>query len=1351
MSGLAAWLGLIPDIVPFVIKGFIWIRNRIKWRGISEEARKAALAIHNFSWTNLQQTAPVINRVGSIDRPEIEQIQNIWQSTDTPILLYGEAGTGKSGIALRLGQALVKAGTPILFMRATDFPNGQDPIAIIQNRMALNIPLMDALDKLSKERVFAVIVDQLDSVAGTDLGKNFTSFLKALDGIFGIRVLAVSRTYECLNDQDISTLGFQKVECGRLTGEQALQYLSRIGLVDPSPSIVVLASNLLNLSLISDVVTLTPDHPRAIFDEVELWKQFLVTIQRREGNEAAEFAMKLAREVTAKGERDFPVEFPSIGIQRKLLSRGILVSSRAKRYTFRHERLQDFLCVYALFPEQPTFSQLLGEFENSLLKGVIFWLHLLYHTERLNLEPAFVDAVLEAREKLPFYTRIQVLENLRQQKDPNPQIAKAIARHSSDKAYQRYFFDGLENPAWVIPLHKVEFFHCFPGPIEVEPGFYQLPGWPAGEYLARFASQYEAAVVDIVKAAKTENWRVQEILIDALLQISPAAAANLVLQIDAWLDGRFSRTLPDKLIPLADHLRQAGFVDATIQILESVTKPVLPFNAKGMPKYHSNVRFRSDHYWVNEYCEKQLPGLLTINPAGVVSVFERQLVRLIGLVKQAKVEDAEKQVGHYWRMDISYRFSERDDADALDILVDGLRDSVAEVCKRSVHQGGQFLSTYLASEHLIFQRIALYTLRLYGQNYPEMVNQVLLERDYLDQGEYADEYRGLMRDQFANASSEVRGQVIAWILAGPTERINREEAEVNRSERQGAWTLFHLKIIQNFLFGEALERLNELVAIYGEPSTEERPHRVVGLRWEIPSPVSAEELAKKSFDELKQLLLTYVPKDSFLNPSEGLAHALQKIVHEDPNRYSEFAAYLTDPAIRFVYIYHYLSGIRESIKEQQTKLEDVVLDLCEYLVVQKEDPFASSSQLHEPGLPNCQMEMAHLLDESLHSDDPYLIRRQLDRIRSLLVLLAHHPDPETGSDAQTSFDPFTHSMNCVRGVAMHGIFHYSLYLIRQQKKLKNEELKTGFLESQICEILEEKLDLGLEPSLAVHAVYGAFIPQLHYLGREWLEKHLEDIFPRDEEKFAYWKAAWDAYILASNVYQDVFKLLIPQYQRSLGLLSQPENEKISFGNSPKERLAQHIMFAYLAGLTDFGHENMLFDVFFAHAPDLVRANGIFWLTRVLGEEKPSAEDDLWKKCWALWQKRLQDADTQDVSLNTQEISSYARWLDNCPVGLDILFPALCQTIKYLHDDFDAKEITSYAAEHCERFPLEAVTLLQMNILSAKESWWHPERDDEGGILRIALTSGNPAAHQIALEVINYRGEQGDFRWKQLLE
>ncbi len=1145
-------ISILLKLGPLGWKTIQWVWNRIKWHGISETARKIAFAIHSFSWINLQQTALKINHVGLITRPEIDQILNIWKSSDDSILLYGEAGTGKSGIALHLGHTLVNTGIPVLFIRATDLPNDQEPVSVIQNRIALSIPLMDAIAKLSKERSCSVIIDQLDSISGTELCKNLVSFIKALAGIPNVKILAVSRHYEVLYDTEISTIGFRRIESGRLTPEQSLHYLSILGILKPSQIIKDLASNLLNLSLISDVVELSPFNAEAIISEVELWKRFYISICDREGDEVAEYALKLAREVTAKGERSFCVQFPDRGIRRKLLSRGILIEAPGRRFAFRHEQLQDFLCAYSLLPERPTVSQLLQEFGNAFSKGVISWLCVLYHVECPEEETEFIYIILSARKELPFYIRIGILEALKPQTDPTEIEAKVLSKYSEDWSYNRYFFEGLDNQFWITPLYKTGFFHHTPDPVETQPGYFQLPRWLAGEYLLRYADQYEDIVLDLVQSIRTENWRVQEILIDALIKISPNSAAKLVPQIDPWLDGRFSKMLPKKLESLTNHFLKNGLISASLQVLESVTTPILPINSSEISKYRSELRFRSDHFWVNEFCGNQIHVLMTHNPVGVLSVFERQLEKAIDLLFQVKSGEAEQWVGSYWRMDIPNRFSERGKADVLDVLIDGLRDGLAGICNRSIEEGRKFLKSYLASEHLIFQRVGLYTLRTYGNNYPEMVDQSLLHQDYLEKGEYANEYRGLMRDQFSTASECVREQVISWILAGPVDLETRAKRRAQWNGREAndddlhrikdEWVIFHLEIIGDHLSGVALDRLNELTLLYGKPDIEERPHIVTTTWGGAPSPVSSDELVKKTFEELIQLFLTYKPDDLFLNPRESLAKTLQSIVRDDPTRYCDFATQLIDPEIRYIYIYHYLAGIRESLKKGG-RLCTSLIDLCEYVVSQKVDPFIKSSGQYEPDLSASQLEVARLLEEALQADDPYLNRDLLNRIRSLLISLAHHEDPKKDDDTSDGFDPFTRSLNFIRGVAMHGIMHYSLYIVLQQEKQGNVKVSTGFIEPEIQSILEERLDKTIEHSIAVHSVYGAFIPQLHFLARSWLEQHLDAIFPAEVEKSNYWTAAWNAFISYTNFYRDVFKLLLPQYQQGLRLLSQPQDEQ----------------------------------------------------------------------------------------------------------------------------------------------------------------------------------------------------------------
>lgn len=940
-----------------------------------------------------------------------------------------------------------------------------------------------------------------------------------------------------------------------------------------------------------------------------------------------------------------------------------------------------------------------------------------------------------------FYDQAKILDKNKLESNPTEDQINIILTLIREEKYARYFFYELNNPIWIPYIFNDGLFFTPPEPIEVSPGSFQIPLWPAGEYLARFANQYEDIVVDVLRSIKTTNWRAQEILIDAMLKIKPEKLSEIIPVIDEWVGDPFSGMLPNKLIKLTDHLYDNQLIDSAIRILDYVIKPMVSAGAKNFPDYSTVIRFRSDNYWANEYIEKEFEKLADTDPIRVTLAFEKQLKKAIDLTKSYHPEDAERYVGYLWRFDIPNRFSERKEDKALDSLIEGLRDGLIKVCKNNPKEGYELLNSYLNSEHIILRRLGMYVLRIFGNQYPDLINQTLLKFDYLERDEYVSEYQGLMRDHFEIVNEEIRRIVVSSILSKPIDEGEKKAQEFRK--------MYNLELVRNFLLEDELTVLNKLVDTYNKPDITEKPKISISSSWGgAPSPVSAEELKGKSFDQLSELFLTYIPEDLYFNPRESLGRTFQKIVRENCEKYVQFASYLINPQIRFIYSYHYLFGIREAIKENECKLTDDLLCLCEFVVNAKEDPFEESAGDHEPGLFALQMEVSNLLDSSLRSKDPYLTRAQLDRIRSLLIKLAYHQDPEPERESQTSFDPFTYSLNCVRGQTMHAIFQYSLYLVREEEKRIGEKLKTGFLEPEIEKILLEKLDFTQESSLAVHSVYGAFIPQLQYLSAEFLESNLSRIFPHGDEYNAYWNAAWDAYIFVSNVYKNPFNLLIPHYQRGLILLQSPKKEY--FGSSPDERLAQHIMFAYLADLTDFGHENKLLDLFFQYAPDLIRAQGVFWLGQVLGDEKPPTDDILWEKCWQLWQNRLHYAETKDVAENTEEISSYMRWLANIPVGLDVLYSTLDLSVKYLHDGYDVRILNEFSASQCEEYSFEAVKLLQATIFSSKEAWWRPKESDEERILRVAMKSDDETK-RIAIEIINYRGEHGDFRWKELLE
>lgn len=962
-----------------------------------------------------------------------------------------------------------------------------------------------------------------------------------------------------------------------------------------------------------------------------------------------------------------------------------------------------------------------------------------------------------------FYEQAKLLDLYKQSNTPSNEQVELVYSLIEDEKFARYFFDQLDNPIWGPILEKRGYFLNPPEPIEIEKGSFRLPLWPAANYLVRVAKMVPSTVVSIVKNVETGNSRVQESLLDALAELPSEVSVQVLEKISRWLDSRFTDFIAIKYGVLIEKWLRSGFSTEAILLFEQLIRPVLPEvdkDAKNL--FRSPLRFRSDHYWINEVVQKYYESLLKVDCEGVFDAYDRQAHHYVELARSILGEKVDTYTGLQWRLDIPFRSSSSRDSDTYDVLVDGLRDALIMLCNKIPEKGYEKLSSYIDDDGVIFQRLGIFALRSSGQKYPDLLEDVFIDRARLESIYFHAEYKGLMKYQFGNAPINIRQQVVDWILEGPLDVDIRalrhaqwDNRDVDAADRQfivERWRLEHLSLVSQYLSGNPRSILDDLVAKYGKPDMEEMPRISTSGSWGgLPSPVPVATLEKMSFDELIEVLNSYnEPSDSFLDPGESLAEAFQSVVQDNPSKYREFAVRLVDAGLRPVYAYHFLNAINESIKNKKEKLTDEVLLLCESVVEKEEVNYLNSSVSHEPNLLACQLEVGRLVETALRSDELYLTRELLSRIRSILFILADNHDPATDNES-SSLDPFTQSLNCVRGVAMHGIMHYLLYIERQRKQLEKYETHKPTIEPDVQHVLRKKLDKVKDPSLAVHSVFGAYLPQLQYLDRKWVRQNIESIFPEAEDKAKFWQAAWDAYIFNSNVFGDVFELLVHHYQRALQLLSLPEKDKKSIA-SPSERLAQHVMFVYINGLTDFGHENKLLDLFFANAPDQIRSSAVFWLSKVLESRKPSNDDELWIRLWRLWQTRVESAMGAEQPNNfREEISDYMRWLVNAPVDLGFLKDILQQSIKFFNDGYSVQLMASFAAKHSERYPFEAVSLIYEAIKFATEPWWSPEVKDEETILRAAISSGNPKAKNIAVELINYRGEQGDFRWKGLLE
>ena len=113
------------------------------------------------------------------------------------------------------------------------------------------------------------------------------------------------------------------------------------------------------------------------------------------------------------------------------------------------------------------------------------------------------------------------------------------------------------------------------------------------------------------------------------------------------------------------------------------------------------------------------------------------------------------------------------------------------------------------------------------------------------------------------------------------------------------------------------------------------------------------------------------------------------------------------------------------------------------------------------------------------------------------------------------------------------------------------------------------------------------------------------IFPTEPDKDIYFRAAWSAYIQFSDVYTNVFPELMDLYRKSLEEL--PYQEKRSAWSRLDERLATHLLKAYLVEMIDLDSPDQLLLLYYERSDDEIRSNGNFWLSKVLEAQRPQVK------------------------------------------------------------------------------------------------------------------------------------------------
>lgn len=962
-----------------------------------------------------------------------------------------------------------------------------------------------------------------------------------------------------------------------------------------------------------------------------------------------------------------------------------------------------------------------------------------------------------------FYEASGRLDQLKVREDINLAEISETIQYLEEEKFARYFFMDLENPAWVMPLHENKFFLKVPPPLEDpnNPGYLSMPTWHAGEYLKRMADKFPNIVRDIALSLETDNSRALRTMLEALLKVPVAITAEIVGKFQSWTETPYSNfmMLSHELGIIMEYLAKGGEIKAALATLSILLEPVQVKDRFDEGKFVATTRH--DYYWLNQALQLNLPVLTKIDPIGVVNVAEEKLISAIDLERNPRIDDNARKINSYWRLRISPRSDVNYDNEIKNLLVNTIIAALNEGCEQTPDEVRSILDRYIDSDYSIFRRIAVYMLQDKGQLFTDLLEKAYIS--YKEKPIHAGlaEFDSFVEAQYSNFSEDIKKKILSErmnpnedlmddVIKHNPDGFDGDTKEEKRKSFIEKWQLKELTPLAVYLEGDKKDFYEKLVRKYGEPPPKPDDEPVAVSYIGEKSPVELDDFSKKSIADVVKYLIEYVPTNNspFGEPSrDGLANILENDIQARLDEYTKQAALFINNDLRFVYHTHFLRGIENAVKKQERFELEGAIDICEHVVKQEKEGYQRGE--FEEGLPAAKLAVVQLFEELFRVKEPYIKDDLLVRSGQLIVELLNQQEPFPDNEDAQGYDPATHSLNCVHGVAMHSLVSYGLYCERKRKQ-EADNKGTPIMIPLLKETLIGKLDKTKNSSLAVHSVFGWYFPQFIYLDKEWTLENRERIFPIESEMAKYWQAAWSAYIRFSDVYKNVFPELIEQYKKALEEFS--ALEKNQGLDRSDEKMATHILKAYLLDMIKMNSDDGLLRLYYQKVDDETRSHGNFWLGQVLESQRPSAEDAIWKKIWDLWQWRVEEvirSDNRDSY--SKEITNFSRLLKRCPLDLEGINFVLEQTLTFKLNSFEAGEIIDYLGRHSEKFPSLAISSLQKIVLSSQE--YYILEDTKKSIEQIltAAMNADDASKAKAIEIINTFGERGDYGWRRLLE
>ena len=948
-----------------------------------------------------------------------------------------------------------------------------------------------------------------------------------------------------------------------------------------------------------------------------------------------------------------------------------------------------------------------------------------------DLEEFLVELVFK-----PHLLTMDEVDQIVKKRHKQADIRKLRMLLSSGYEIYRYFFERVDR-SWLLFLKENGFFRRAPDP-EHEGDYIRFPLWPESQYLARIANELPKDVIRTLldcKLTDKSNPRVYEDFVDAAIRMPQDIGVKLIKKIERekWIENSYDLLLCHKLNDFLEQLIKTKMYEFSLDlaaILLDVRLAPLE-DGKGRLGGPDVEGYIEDHKY------EQTLKTITKIPSPELKPFLRLLVKI--LCKAISLETGtERLKGKYvkdnsyvWRPAIEDSEQNWDFHDVKDLLVGNIRDLLEAYMRHLKRKKRRSLNKELedilihAPDFSVLMRLRIHLYRLFPNSFRRQIKQVILS--HFDDISVWHEYSLLLGQRFSRLDRRTRDKYLGLVQTGPVKK-EKDRGYVNY------WKTRHLVVIKKHLGKAELKEYEELLASRPEP---EQPEFLMthGNWWAGPtSPLTKESLLSEPVDQAIDHLIRWQPSNDEFSPSpEGLGRTFAEVVEERAKDYSRYSGKFLNPEIRPVYVYHFFSGLRNAVKKAAEVDWDEIIRLSAGIV----DQF-KTSRLPDFEKTNDRLEIdwddvlgaiADLLHDGLSNqglEPDFGLRNDIFEIISYVC---DHPDPtpeheqEYGGD---NLDPFTMSLNTVRGKAFHSLFAYMFWCNRNLRK--RGKYKRNRLVKEVKRVLEEHLDVDKEASLTIRSVYGRHLPWLYSFDKNWTTGIVNRLFPREDKDRRF--AAWEAY-LSNDVFEKLFKTLRAQYRLAIHELDFTPKRRLWI--DPVKKLAQHVIIAYLYDCDS--RKSPLYKEFFREADGTVKgmavgSAGRAYVTCDKTDKKKRFPDK--NRLQDLWEWRLRE------STDTEELEQFGWWVRRDVFEnqwmLEKLNETLDKTKGVIAAEFEvSKTLADLAADH----PYLAASALYLIVKAGKNRPSYLRDKEIKAVLTELYKTKDSKVHRIGDKIKDY--------------